>query len=99
MPQQYDIVQMAFTPQRGRDAVLAVDAADAGLEDLAPGRTIASAYAAAPCAAQIIGATHAHHWRNRVAFGKISLGGLLAIGLFLALWAGLRTLFKRMKTA
>jgi hypothetical protein len=100
VPQQYDIVQMPFTPQGGRDALLAVDAADAGLADLAPGRTVAIAYAAAdPRAAQIIGATHAHHWRNMVAFGEISLGGRLLIGLLLALWAGPRTLFKRAKTA
>ena len=99
VPQQYDIVQLAFTPQGGRDEVLAVDAADAGLADLAPERTIAVAYAAAnPRAAQIIGATHAHHWRNMVAFVEISLGFLLAIGLFLLLVGWLGTRFKRAKT-
>lgn len=99
VPQQYDIVQMTFTPQGGRDEVLAVDAADAGLPDLAPERTIAIAYAAAdPRAAQIIGATHAHHWRNMVAFGENSLGELLVIGLFLVLIGWLGTRFRRKRT-
>ncbi len=100
VPQQYDIVQMAFTPQGGRDEVLAVDAADTGMVDLAPERTITIAYAADnPRAAQIIGATHSHHWRNMIAFGEILMGPLLAIGLFLALLGWLSTRFKRAKTA
>ncbi|MEO7911534.1 MAG: hypothetical protein ABIV47_17965, partial [Roseiflexaceae bacterium] len=100
VPQQYDIVQMAFTPPGARDEVLAIDAVDAGLADLGPERTITIAYAADdPHTAQIIGATHAHHWRNMVAFGKNSLSTLLIIGLFLALLGWLSMRFKRTKTA
>lgn len=96
VPQQYDIVQMAFTPQGARDEVLAVDAADAGTANLAPEQTVAVAYAPAdPRAVQILGATHSHHWRNMVAFAEISLGTLLLLALLVIFAEGLGRLFKR----
>jgi hypothetical protein len=96
VPQQYDIVQMAFTPQGARDEVLAVDAADVGSANVAPEQPVAIAYAPAdPRAAQIVGATHSHHWKNMVAFAEISLGTLLLLALLVVFASGAGRLFRR----
>jgi hypothetical protein len=94
--QQYNIVQMAFTPQGGRDVVLAVDAVDLGSVAINREGTLPIAYAADnPRAAQIIGATHTHHWKNMIGFVGVSLIGLLVIGVVLMLLGGLGRLFRR----
>jgi hypothetical protein len=69
VPQQYDIVQMTFLPDGRREPVLATDSADAGSLVTFVGDTITIAYAADdPRDAQIIDATHSHHWRNVIFF-------------------------------
>ena len=92
-PQQYDIVELVFTPESGRDLVVAVDAADVGSAQLERGASLPIAYAAAdPRAAQIVGATHTHRWKNMVSFGGILLSIVLTIGALLGagLWFGRR---------
>jgi hypothetical protein len=82
VPQQYDIVQMTFVPQGGRDAVLAVDAADVGSMDVEQGGTVELAYNQTdPRAAQILGATHTHHYKNMLGFvGYVAaLGGVMLV--------------------
>jgi len=96
VPQQYDIVQMVFTPQDGRDVVVAVDAVDAGSVAINREDTLPIAYAAAdPRAAQIIGATHTHHWRNLIGFVSVQLGLLVALVLLLLLLGAIGRLFSR----
>lgn len=82
--QQYDIVQMRFVPENRRAPVLAVDSADVGSIQIEIGQTITVAYAAnAARAAQIIGATHSHHWRNAIFFVGNYAATLL---VFYTLW-------------
>lgn len=84
VPQQYDIVQFMFTPQGREDSVLGVDAADAGTFTGSKGSSVEVAYAPnTPRSAQLIGATHNHHWRNMLAFLGLQIGTLAAIGVFL----------------
>jgi hypothetical protein len=79
--QPYDIITMRFTPEGGRAAVIAVGSADAGSINVQPGDTVTIAYAADNVrAAQIIGATHEHYWKNILGYGL-----WLALGLILAL--------------
>jgi hypothetical protein len=97
VPQQYDIVQMAFTPQGGRDVVIAVDAVDAGSVAINREGALPIAYAAAdPRAAQIMGATHTHHWKNLTGFVGVQLGLLVALVLLLLLLGALGRFFGRL---
>lgn len=100
VPQQYDIVQMQFVPQGAGDQVLAVDAVDTGAGVYLPGQAVSIAYAAAnPRAAQIIGGTHSHHWKNMIGFVLISLAGLLLLGLLAFAWDWLTSRFNRLLAA
>ncbi|MBC8162673.1 MAG: DUF3592 domain-containing protein [Roseiflexaceae bacterium] len=97
VPQQYDIVRMVFVPQGGRDEIVAIDAADVGSAQVEVGSNLQIAYAPGnPRAAQIIGATHTHHWRNLLGFA----GGIIGImGVGLALLVAVFGLLRRAKRA
>ena len=90
-PQQYDIVQMRFVPQGWSEEVLAVDSADAGSLALREGAVVSIGYSADnPRDAQLIGATHHHHWRNAIYFVGIMVVSFGIIILFGVIWGRLR---------
>lgn len=100
VPQQYDIVQFTFTPAGASEAVLGVDAADAGTFSGTAGSTAEIAYAANdPRGAQIAGAGHSHHWKNMLAFAGMYIGFLVALLLLFALlgWLSRRVRRRRAK--
>jgi hypothetical protein len=91
VPQQYDIVQMTFLPADHNEEVLAADSADVGSYVTFVGDTVTIAYAADdPRNAQILGATHSHHWRNAIFFVLTSVAStLLLFGANFALHWGI----------
>lgn len=96
VPQQYDIVQLTFTPQGATDAILAVDAADAGTFNGAQGSRVEVAYRADnPRDAQLIGATHTHHWKNLVTFAATWIGLFVGLCLIVLLFNFFAGRFKR----
>lgn len=96
VPQQYDIVQFTFTPPGASDPVLGVDAADAGTFNGTQGGRVDVAYTATdPRNAQIIGATHTHHWKNLVTFAATWIGLFVGLCLLLLLFNFFTSRFKR----
>ncbi len=89
VPQQYDIVELRYTPDGRREAVTAVASADAGsLDRLELGGSVEIAYnPGTPRDVQLIGATHSHHWRNAFYFARSALAVLVGISLFFLAWA------------
>lgn len=89
--QQYDIVVIRYTPQGYAEAILGVDAIDAGGQGLTPAMTVEIAYAQAdPRRIRLTQGTRTHHWKNPLEWLKQqALAGGIVLALLGAVgWGG-----------